>query len=246
MGQNGGVVGYRQRRGGKKPLRGHREWVFAVAFSPDGKKVLTGSLDNTAKLWDEGSGAAEKTFTGHTFRVTAVAFSPDGKNILTGSKDQTAKLWDVRHDAIEDKIAPFSFYALVQAGFQLDEEDMGQYRLDSITFVEKNRQNFIQYHFLMDSLAREKGLIWDKTSRVFREKSAHLEGQEVVAEQEDGIVLLQNQIAVERDTLKRYALYGQLIDSLKKPNKGSPGTICDNTGAYLQQPCLVWFFSERI
>ena len=49
-----------------KRFNGHRSSVSAVAFSPDGKKVLTGSVDNTAKLWDAATGQAEKTFTGHT------------------------------------------------------------------------------------------------------------------------------------------------------------------------------------
>jgi hypothetical protein len=80
--------------GERTNLAGHTDSVRAVAFSPDGKRVLTGSLDNTAKLWDAAIGAAVATLEGHTGPVTAVAFSPDGKRVLTGSEDTTARLWD--------------------------------------------------------------------------------------------------------------------------------------------------------
>jgi WD40 repeat protein len=65
-----------------------------VAFSPDGKYVLTGSDDDTARLWDAATGAEVHAFSGHTGSVYDVAFSPDGKYVLTGSADHTAKLWD--------------------------------------------------------------------------------------------------------------------------------------------------------
>ena len=75
-------------------LAGHTDSVTAVAFSPDGKRVLTGSYDNTARLWDAATGAAVAPLEGHTNWVTAVAFSPDGKRVLTGSDDNTARIWD--------------------------------------------------------------------------------------------------------------------------------------------------------
>jgi WD40 repeat protein len=74
-------------------LRGHQSSVNAVAFSPDGKTLLSGSLDNTLKLWDT-SGNLLKTLRGHQGYVRAVAFSPDGKTLLSGSTDNTLKLWD--------------------------------------------------------------------------------------------------------------------------------------------------------
>jgi hypothetical protein len=68
--------------------------VTAVAFSPDGTRVLTGSVDETARLWDTATGKAVATLARHTNSVTAVAFSPDGTRVLTGSADNTARLWD--------------------------------------------------------------------------------------------------------------------------------------------------------
>jgi WD40 repeat protein len=75
-------------------LVGHTDIVETVAFSSDGKRVLSGSADQTARLWDAETRQELSVFTGHTGAVLAVAFSPNGKYILTGSRDQTARLWD--------------------------------------------------------------------------------------------------------------------------------------------------------
>jgi WD40 repeat protein len=66
-----------------------------VAYSPDGKRIVTGSVDDTAKVWDADTGRELGTLTGHTDRVNSVAYSPDGKRIVTGSWDKTAKVWQV-------------------------------------------------------------------------------------------------------------------------------------------------------
>jgi WD40 repeat protein/class 3 adenylate cyclase/tRNA A-37 threonylcarbamoyl transferase component Bud32 len=77
-------------------LSGHASSIKAVTFSPDGKRILTGSWDNTAKLWDATSGQELLTFKrGNAWPILSVAFSPDGQRIATGSYDQTVTLWDV-------------------------------------------------------------------------------------------------------------------------------------------------------
>jgi WD40 repeat protein len=67
-----------------------------VAFSADGGRVVTGSDDRTAKLWDTGTGENLITFGGHTAAVRRVGFSPDGTRIVTASDDRSAKLWDAQ------------------------------------------------------------------------------------------------------------------------------------------------------
>jgi DNA-binding beta-propeller fold protein YncE len=69
--------------------------VYSVAFSPDGRYVLTGSSDNTAVIWDAKSGKRIQTLK-HANSVYSVAFSPDGRYVLTGSWDNTAGIWDAK------------------------------------------------------------------------------------------------------------------------------------------------------
>jgi len=74
---------------------GHPNGAESVAFSPDGRYVLSGSGDNTLKLWDVSTGREIRTFVGHKRSVTSVDVSSDGKYALSGSLDYTVRLWDV-------------------------------------------------------------------------------------------------------------------------------------------------------
>ena len=67
---------------------------MSVAFSPDGQRIVTGSEDRTAKVWEAASGHELVTLKGHSNGILSVAFSPDGQRIVTGSLDQTAKVWE--------------------------------------------------------------------------------------------------------------------------------------------------------
>jgi uncharacterized protein with WD repeat len=75
-------------------LNGHTDFVHSVAFSPDGKTLASGSMDNTIKLWDVATGRNIATLDEHTHLVYSVAFTSDGKILASGTRDGI-KLWDV-------------------------------------------------------------------------------------------------------------------------------------------------------
>ncbi|MEX2187643.1 MAG: hypothetical protein WD875_12645, partial [Pirellulales bacterium] len=78
-----------------KVLDGHRAAVVSVVFSRDGQRLLTGSFDNMAMLWDVDSGKVLQTFRGHDWYVQHAAFSPDEQTVVTAGRDGTVRLWNV-------------------------------------------------------------------------------------------------------------------------------------------------------
>ena len=105
-------------------LKSHEGGISALAFAPDGR-LITGSADNTARVWDMKSPAAPRlVFRGHEGAITALAFAPDGR-LATGSDDTTARVWDLKnpteplvlrgHKAMVDHLAFTSDGRLVTA-----------------------------------------------------------------------------------------------------------------------------------
>ena len=85
-------------------LKGHDEGVVCegvvcCAFSPDGARVVTGSGDRTARIWDAETGAVLRTLEGHDGHVNRCAFSPDGARVVTASSDETVRIWDAETGA---------------------------------------------------------------------------------------------------------------------------------------------------
>src|SRR5262245_36518890 len=72
----------------------HNGTVYSVTFSPDGKRMATGSDDGAVRLWDAATGQELLNVNGHTGFISSVAFSPDGKRLAIGSSDHTVRLWD--------------------------------------------------------------------------------------------------------------------------------------------------------
>jgi WD40 repeat protein len=75
-------------------LSGHTEYVSAARFSPDNRRLLTGSADRTARVWDIDAGRTISILSGHTDTVNDASFSPDGARVVTASRDGTARIWD--------------------------------------------------------------------------------------------------------------------------------------------------------
>ncbi len=74
-------------------LRGHTHPVWAVAFSPDGKRVASGSWDGV-KLWDAATGQSIRTLKGDSGPVSGVSFSPDGGRLASAGHNRMVRVWD--------------------------------------------------------------------------------------------------------------------------------------------------------
>ena len=78
-----------------KSLTGHSDYVWSVAISPDGQTLVSGSDDNTIKIWNLATGNLIRTLSGHSGWVKSVVISPDGQTLVSGSDDNTIKIWNL-------------------------------------------------------------------------------------------------------------------------------------------------------
>ena len=104
-------------------IQRHEGWVNSVAFSPDGKLIVSGSADATVRLWDAATGKhVGDPLTGHQRGVNSVAFSPDGQRIVSGGSDGSIRLWETA------------------TGKPLGEPFLVQGNVDSVAFSPDGRQ----------------------------------------------------------------------------------------------------------
>lgn len=90
-------------------LQGHQNGVYSVAFTPDGKGLVTASLDKTLKYWDitelkNVRGRCSMNFVGHQWYALTVAVSHDGQWVMSGSKDRGVHFWDSRNARVQCRL----------------------------------------------------------------------------------------------------------------------------------------------
>ena len=99
LGKKKGDSATKNPAAGSRELKGHTNAIRCVAISPDGRWLVTGSFDKTARLWDlksKNPAVGSRVLKGHTKRIYCLAISPDGRWLVTGSRDKTVRLWDLK------------------------------------------------------------------------------------------------------------------------------------------------------
>ena len=99
---------------------GHDHYLTSLAFSPDGRTVLTASSDGSARTWDTASGRERSRLQGHDGVVTDAAFASEGQTVVTAGNDGTLRVWDAATGAARATIASFkdgSWLVITPEGF---------------------------------------------------------------------------------------------------------------------------------
>ncbi|MCL2304004.1 MAG: hypothetical protein FWC43_01525 [Planctomycetaceae bacterium] len=104
------AVGLRAANVPSLELKGHSKDVYCATFSPDGKIIVTGSEDKTARIWNAESGKVLQILPGHTDTVETALFLPNGKQVLTTcweeetDRKEIVRIWDAESEKVLHKL----------------------------------------------------------------------------------------------------------------------------------------------
>lgn len=126
----------------------HDGTVISMAFSPDGKYLLSGGSDNIVKLWSIENRSLIETYRGHSDKITSVAFSPDGNMVISGSSDSTIKIWDIQPPRKINKFFYLTDDNVQSVVFSPDANYLMSTKKDSVEFLNiLTRQVELRYDY---------------------------------------------------------------------------------------------------
>ncbi len=161
-------------------------WVRAVAFSPDGKQILTRS-SSFVRVWDNQGNLIQELRGHQDSSVNAVAFSPDGKQLLTGSGDNTARVWDNQGNLIQEL-----------RGHQ-------DSSVNAVAFSPDGKQ-------LLTGSGDNTARLWDSQGNLIQELTGHQNSVDAVAFSPDGKQILTGSLD---NTARLWDNQGNLIQELR-------------------------------
>lgn len=82
-------------------MSGHSESVLVCSFSPDGKRLCSGSGDTTVRFWDLGTSLSQTAQSGHSNWVLCLAWSPDGVYVASGGMDNLICIWNGKDGSLQ-------------------------------------------------------------------------------------------------------------------------------------------------
>jgi WD40 repeat protein len=98
----------------------HGGFVSALAFTADGKTLLSASGDGLIRLWDPATGKERRRLQGHTGAVLSLALTPDGKRLASGGADRTVRFWDLEGAATEGRVLEGHRWDVTSVAFSRD------------------------------------------------------------------------------------------------------------------------------
>jgi WD40 repeat protein len=207
----------------KNRLIGHNDAVNSIAFSPDGKTIVSGSDDKTIKLWTK-EGKLLQTFN-DTSKVTSLAFSPDGQTIISGSDDKTIKLWSKEGKPLQTlknhtqtiKSVAVSKDGLIASGSDdntiklRSKEGKLLHTLKGHTGAVKSVAFSTDGNIIISASADNTIKLWSKEGKLLQTLKNHTQTLKSVAVSKDGLIASGS----DDNTIKLRSKEGKLLHTLK-------------------------------